>query len=172
MGWFAAPSGAAVAALAAGTALLLWSELTNGFLARIVDGADLLFHEAGHPIFGVFGWRFLTYLGGTLGQLAFPAVAAAIFALRRRPVSLGAAIVWIGLNLVNIGRYAADGQARLLPILAADASEHDWWNLLGMLHVRPHAPAIGGVIMAAGWLAQVIAPAWTASIWYRGRGRG
>lgn len=167
--WFPAPRGAAAAALAAGTALLLWSQATRGFLAAVIDGANLLFHEAGHPIFGLFGSRFLLYLGGTIGQLAFPAVAAAVFAQRRQPASFAAALVWIGVNLVNVGRYAADAEARVLPLLAADESEHDWWNLLGMMGLRHRATLIGGAIAAAGWAAQVAAPAWVGWRWLAAR---
>lgn len=168
-GRFASPGGAEVAALAAGAALLAWSDATHGFLAAIVDGADLVFHEAGHPIFGLLGWRFLTILGGTLGQLAFPAIAAAVFFRRGRAVPFAAALVWAGLNLVNVGRYAADGEARLLPLLAPDANSHDWWNMLGMLGVRHHAPTIGRVIENAGWALQALAPAWAARLWLRAR---
>ncbi len=166
---FSPSAGWEVAALAAGTALLLWSEATRGVLAAIVDGADLVFHEAGHPIFGLLGWRFLAILGGTLGQLAFPVAAAVTFARRGRAVPFAAALVWAGLNLVNVGRYAADGEARVLPLLAPDLDSHDWWNMLGMLGVREHAPAIGGAIENAGWALQALAPAWAARRWLHAR---
>jgi p-aminobenzoyl-glutamate transporter AbgT len=39
----------------------------------ILDHANLLFHEAGHPVAGVFSQRMEVY-GGTLGQLTFPLV--------------------------------------------------------------------------------------------------
>lgn len=164
-----APSGPATLALVAGTALLARSQLTHGFLAAVVDGADLVFHEAGHPIFGLLGSRFLMFLGGTLAQLAAPLAAAFAFGARRQPASLAAALVWLGLNLVNVGQYAADGEARLLPLLAADADAHDWWNMLGMLGVRRHAPSIGGAIQAAGWLLEGVAPAWAAARWLQAR---
>jgi hypothetical protein len=167
----AAPGALEVALLAAGAALLAWSHLTRGFLAAVVAGFDLVVHEAGHPIFGLLGSRFLMFLGGTLAQLAIPAAAAVAFALRRRAVPLGAALAWLGFNLVDVGRYAADAQARALPLLAADASSHDWWNLLGMLGVRHHCGAIGGAIGAAGWLLWAGAPAWAAWRWLRARPR-
>jgi len=167
-----APSGGAAAALAAGTAFLLWSQATRGLVASVIDGANLLFHEAGHPVFGLLGSRFLMFLGGTLGQLAFPVAAAVVFASRRQTASFAAAVVWIGLNLVNVGRYAADAELRVLPLLAADEDAHDWWNLLGMMGLRHHATLIGGAIAAAGWAAQVAAPAWVAWRWLSERGSG
>lgn len=173
---FPTPSGAAVLSLVAGTALLARSELQHGFLAAVVDGFDLVVHEAGHPVFGLLGSRFLMFLGGTLAQLALPAAALVAFAAGRQPASFCAAAVWLGVNLVNVGTYAADAEARALPLLAADASGHDWWNMLGMLGVRSHARAIGGAISAAGWALQAAAPAWALWRWLSARldaaGRG
>jgi hypothetical protein len=158
-----------VAALVAGTALLARSQLTHGWLAAVVDGFDLVVHEAGHPIAGLLGLRFVTFLGGTLAQLALPVVAAVVFARGRQPASLAAALVWIGVNLVNVGTYAADAEARALPLLGAGPEGHDWWNMLGMLGVREHAPAIGGLVRAGGWALEALAPTWIAATWLRSR---
>ncbi len=166
---FPAPRGAAVAALLAGVALLLRSERTHGFLAAVIHGADLVFHEAGHPIFGLLGWRFLTILGGTLLQLASPVAAAAAFWRQRKPASLAAVLVWLGVNLVNVGQYAADAKARALPLLNADADSHDWWNMLGALGLLEQSGAIGGAIGGLGWALQALAPAWAAALWLRRR---
>jgi len=153
----------------AGTALLARSQLTHGWLAAIVDGFDLVVHEAGHPIAGLLGLRFITFLGGTLAQLALPVAAAVVFARTRQPASLAAALVWIGVNLVNVGTYAADAEARALPLLGAGPEGHDWWNMLGMLGVREHAPAIGGLVRAGGWSLEALAPAWATAAWLRPR---
>jgi hypothetical protein len=162
---FPPSSGPAVLALVLGTALMARSELQHGFLAAVVDGFDLVVHEAGHPIFGLLGSRFLMFLGGTLAQLAFPIAALVAFAARRQPASFAAAAVWLGVNLVNVGRYAADGDARALPLLAPDVDAHDWWNLLGMLGLRGHAPVIGGAVQALGWALHLAAPGWALARW-------
>lgn len=153
----------------AGTALLARSQVTHGWLAAVVDGFDLVIHEAGHPIAGLFGWRFLTFLGGTLAQLAPPAAAAVAFWRTGQGASAAAAVVWAGVNLVNVGAYAADAQARALPLLGAGPEGHDWWNLLGMLGLRAQCGAIGGLIGALGWALQIAAPAWAAAAWLRWR---
>jgi hypothetical protein len=163
------PRGAAVAALLAGLALLLRSQRTHGLMAAAIDGFDLVVHEVGHPLLGLFGWRFLTILGGTLLQLTPPLVSAVVFVRRRQTASVAAAVVWLGINLVNVGRYAADAQARALPLLNADADGHDWWNMLGALGLLDHCHAIGGAIGGLGWALQVLAPAWAAALWLRGR---
>ena len=156
-------------ALAFGAALLWNSIRTRGLLFAVISGADLVFHEAGHPVFGLLGWPLLTFLGGALGQLAFPLAAAAIFARRGQAASFAASVLWAGFNVVDIGRYAADGRVRALPLLAPDANAHDWWNILGILGLRESAEAIGGTIQALGWAAMLWAPAWLAWRWWSGR---
>jgi hypothetical protein len=162
---FPAPKAWEALALATFAALLLWSFQTRGFLAAALAGADLVFHEAGHPILGLLGSRFLMFLGGTIGQLAFPVAAGIAFARARRAAPFALALLWIGFNLVDIGRYAADASVRVLPLLTPDEDSHDWWNMLGMLGVRDHCRGIGGTISAAGWLLWLGAPlgaAWRA----------
>lgn len=169
--FFPAPHGAEAVGVALLAALLAWSHLTHGFFAAAVAGADLVFHEAGHPIFGLLGSRFLMYLGGTLGQLAFPVAAAVAFARTRRAAPFAAAALWIGFNLVDVGTYAADASARALPLLTPDPDSHDWWHLLGMLGLRDHCRGIGGTIQALGWLLWIAAPAWAGGRWLRERVR-
>lgn len=166
---FPPPAGWEVLALAAFAGLLCWSFASRGFLAAALSGADLVFHEAGHPIFGLFGSRFLMFMGGTIGQLAFPVVAAIGFARARRATPLAVALLWVGFNLVDIGRYAADASARVLPLLAPDVDSHDWWNLLGMLGLRDRCRGIGGTVSAFGWFLWLGAPGWAAGRWLRAR---
>lgn len=166
---FPGPRGAAVAALLAGVALLIRSERTHGFLAAAIHGFDLVVHEAGHPLFGLLGWRFLAILGGTLLQLTPPLAAAVAFWRRRQAASLAVVVAWLGVNLVHVGRYAADAQARALPLLNADADGHDWWNMLRALGLLEQCRAIGGAIGGVGWALQVLAPAWAAALWLRWR---
>ncbi|BDG04062.1 hypothetical protein [Anaeromyxobacter oryzae] len=159
------PTGVEAALLAGGAALLAWSQVTRGLVAAALAGADLVFHEAGHVVCGVLGLRFVTLLGGTLGQLAFPVAAGLGFALRRRTVAAAAMIVWFGVNLVDIGTYAADAEARVLPLLAPDRNAHDWWQMLGMLGIRERCEGIGGTLQALGWALQGAAPAWAVALW-------
>jgi hypothetical protein len=164
-----APAPWEAAGVVALAALLAWSQGAHGILAAIVSGADLVFHEAGHPILGILGSRLLMYLGGTIAQLAIPAAAAFAFARRRQTAAFVVALVWIGFNLVNVGAYAADAMDRVLPLLAPDENAHDWWNILGMLGVREHCRGIGATIAAAGWALWAIAPAWASWKWLRAR---
>jgi hypothetical protein len=166
---FRPPRGAAVLALLCGLALLLRSERSHGLLAAAIHGFDLVIHEAGHPIFGLFGWRFLAILGGTLAQLTPPVAAMVVFWRRRQPASVATTVIWLGVNLVNIGQYAADARARSLPLVNADASGHDWGNMLGALGLVEQGEAIGASIGALGWTLQLLGPAWAALLWLRWR---
>jgi hypothetical protein len=69
----------------------------------LLDHANLLFHEAGHPIVGLFSTRLEPY-GGTLGQLTFPVVLAVSFWKRGQALGLAA-----GTNLVfrELAEYCA-----------------------------------------------------------------
>jgi len=102
-----------------------------------IDGVDTLFHEAGHPIFGVFGNDFLMVLGGTLMQLIMPAVIIGYFFYRRQLFSGAITGVWVAQNLFNIACYANDAVVRVLPLVGNGDRVHDWNYMLtdmGMLN--------------------------------------
>jgi len=52
----------------------------------ILNGADLVFHEVGHPLFGIFG-KSIGIWGGTLMQLLIPLVIMISFLRRGRQYS-------------------------------------------------------------------------------------
>jgi hypothetical protein len=150
-----------------GLALLVGLLLTSpeGYI-RVLDDANLVFHEAGHPIFALFG-RTLGLLGGTLGQLAFPGIAAIAFWRRREPVSVAIALCWFFENFFSIGRYMADARALVLPLVGGDI--HDWnalfaqWGVLRQnLQIASAVRSLGGCGLAATW-------SWVAWRWWLDR---
>lgn len=70
----------------------------------IFDGVDLGVHETGHLVFGLLPGRFLMVLGGTIGQLLMPAAFWWDFRRRKMPRSADACLIWLGQNLLNVGR--------------------------------------------------------------------
>jgi hypothetical protein len=133
----------------------------------LLDGVNLVFHEAGHPLFGMLGWEPLTVLGGTLMQLLVPLLVLGSFWLRREALGTACAGVWTFENLLNIARYVADARAQLLPLVGG--GEHDWADLLGRWGLLAQDTAIGQLLRGVGWLGMVACWAWLAWRWYRSR---
>ncbi len=119
---------------------------------RFVDGVNLLLHEAGHPVFGIFGGEFVTALGGTLMQLLFPLAFAVHFGRARQPFAAAVSLAWLGESLFNVARYLADARARELPLVGGDGTQHDWAYLLGTLGLLESDQAIAQGIRFAGSL--------------------
>ncbi len=140
----------------------------DGFV-YLIDGANLLFHEAGHVVFGFFGDTLGLY-GGTLGQLVFPAVVAASFWRKGQPLSFAGGLVWFFENFLNIARYMADARAQELPLVGG--GDHDWTNIFSRWDALAHDTNIAGVVRIIGWLGMVAASAWVIWRWHRDRQNG
>lgn len=129
----------------------------------IVDHANLLFHEAGHPIFGLFGGTLGLY-GGTLGQLTFPMVLAVSFGWKREPLSFAAAGLWFFENWLNIARYMADARALELPLVGS--GDHDWEDIFQRWGVLEQDVRIASFVRAIGWIGMVAACGWVLWRWH------
>src|ERR1043165_10081210 len=68
---------------------------------RLIDGVNLVIHEAGHVVFRPFG-EFLAIAGGSLFQVIVPAVFAVYFYLNRKPYSSALVLFWTGESLLNV----------------------------------------------------------------------
>src|SRR3970040_2622254 len=101
-----------------------------GIILGILDGANLIFHQARPVLFLVFG-EFLQILGGSLTQVAIPAMCVAYFALRRQPAASAAALFWTGESLTNVAIYVADARRLALPLLGGGGGVHGRKHLLG-----------------------------------------
>jgi hypothetical protein len=105
-------------------------------LESILHVPNLVFHEAGHVLFGFLG-EFMTVAGGSLLQVIVPVVLAGAFL--RRLDWFGAIVCtwWAGQNLLDLAPYIADARALQLPLLGgrtgAEVEGHDWEYLLGRL---------------------------------------
>jgi hypothetical protein len=127
----------------------------------------LPFHEAGHVIFGILGIRFLTVLGGTLGQLIIPAVIISAFLLRRNPFGASVGLWWLGQSLMDVAVYADDARAGQLPLLGGvTGSEvegyHDWEVMLGKLGWLGYDHVIARLFYLCGSALILAAVAWGA----------
>jgi len=127
----------------------------GGGLSGFIHGIDLVFHEAGHVIFGFFG-EFIAVLGGSLNQVLIPVVATIAFARTRQWASAAVTLWWTGQSLTDVAIYAADGRAKALPLLA-EGLIHDWGYILGRLGLLQSAEGVGRLIFALGALAMLAA---------------
>lgn len=156
---WASVAGWHVALAAAFAAAACLFGLTGERWFPVLDSANLVFHEAGHPLVGVLSHRLAVY-GGTLMQLAIPAAVAASFWRRREPLGFALGGVWLFQNFFNIARYVADARAQALPLVGG--GDHDWTEILGrwgVLHLDGTlarlltVAAVVGAAACVGWLA-------------------
>jgi hypothetical protein len=124
---------------------------------------NLPFHEAGHLIFMPLG-RFMTILGGSLGQILMPLICLGTFLIKTRdPFGGSVALWWTAENFMDVAPYINDARAMDLILLGGftgkEVDAHDWNNLLTMVgwleydHRLAHVSyGIGTVLMLVSWL--------------------
>ena len=117
---------------------------------HFIDGVNVLFHEAGHPIFGLFGNEFLMVMGGTLGQLIMPLIVVFYFFFTGQRYSSAIAGLWFSENLLPISVYAKDARAMELPLVGNGDRIHDWNYMLGHLNLLNQDQRIGNIIHDTG----------------------
>ncbi len=126
---------------------------------RLIDGVNLVIHEAGHVVFSPFG-EFLAVAGGSLFQVIVPLVFAGYFYFNRKPYSCALVLFWAGESLLNVSVYAADSVVTQLPLLGGDNSIHDWNFMLDRLGLLRQTATIAFAIRAIGTLLIVFAAVW------------
>ena len=133
----------------------------SGF--TFMDTANLIIHEAGHPLFSYFG-ETLHVWGGTLLELIVPVSLALGFAYRRELPGAAFCAFFLFENFLYIGTYMADARSHGLPLVtigaAADEAEHDWTQIFGQLGVLKHDIQIGHATRFVGWCGMLAVLAW------------
>jgi hypothetical protein len=123
--WTPVSRAAFVGVVAASLAVAFFHLREPGWVP-LLDGANLMIHEAGHPLFGLLGEDAAVY-GGTALQLLVPMAFAVSFWRRRQSASFALMAVWLAESLLNVARYVADAREQALPLLGGD---HDWAEIL------------------------------------------
>jgi hypothetical protein len=94
---------------------------------HFLDGVNLLFHEGGHMVLLPFG-QTLHMLGGTLGQLFFPAACVFHFWRQDRQFEAWICGLWFAESTMYMAEYLGDAKAMALPLVGGGI--HDWhWML-------------------------------------------
>ncbi len=125
----------------------------------LLDHANLLFHEAGHPIVGLVSTRLEPY-GGTLGQLLLPAILVVVFWRRGDSLGVGACCIWFFENWFNIARYVADARRMELPLVGG--GDHDWNTILSRWGLLRFDEQIATSLRIVAWLGIFASCCWVA----------
>lgn len=165
--WEPVSTGSLVAVSAGFALLVIVALVAEPGWIPLLDGVNLLFHEAGHPLFGLFHWETLTVLGGTLMQLLVPLLVLGSFWFRRQAHGVAAAGIWAFENLLNIARYVADAREQVLPLVGG--GEHDWTTLLGQWGLLAQDNLIGRWLRVVGWLGMLACWLWLVWRWRTAR---
>ena len=154
---------------------LSWMSYRDGdMMNSFIHGPLLVFHEAGHVIFHLFGqWGGVA--GGTLGQLLMPAILCAALLWKNRD-PFGAAIgLWlVGISICDVAPYMYDAWEPVLPLLGGGTgadSFHDWIYLFDSMNLLHRAQRIGSIAHAIGTGVVMLALAWAASVLWLQRRR-
>jgi len=126
---------------------------------RLIDGVNLLIHEAGHLFFRPFG-EFMMIAGGSLFQVILPAVFVGYFIWQQKRYSSTMVLFWVGESILNVSVYAGDSLALQLPLLGGEDSLHDWNYMLGVMGMLKQTPKIAGMIRFIGTLTILVALVW------------
>ena len=104
-------------------ALVAWFDATaRPVWVPVLDSVNLIFHESGHPVFGLLPGETIAILGGTLMQLAVPLMVGGSFWWKRQAAGFGFAGFWLFQNFHNIAAYMADARAQELTSCLSSAA--------------------------------------------------
>ena len=148
-----------------GWTLIAADHRSGEIFTSFLHGPLLVFHEAGHVIFRLFG-QWMGVLGGTLLQLLMPATMGAAL-LWRNHDPFGAALAsWLlGVSLLDVAPYMHDALQPQLVLLNGSVGEdggHDWIYLFDSLGMRSRAPLIGALMHKLGALVVLLSLGWAA----------
>ena len=124
------------------------------FRWQLLDNVNLMIHEAGHPIFSLFG-QFIGIAGGTIMQVAFPLAFVLYFSFTKRLFSAAVVMFWLGQSILNVSVYVADAIETKLPLVGGNI--HDWNYMFSRLHLLPRTGLIAGMMRVTGVLIMIAA---------------
>jgi len=143
---------------------------TNYVGAHFMHNINLTFHEAGHLIFMPLG-RFMTVLGGTLGQLLMPLICLGMFLYHENAFGASVALWWFAESLMDLAPYINDARDLQLTLLGGvtgqEVEGHDWEFLLTNLGWLKYDHALAHAAYRVGILLMVLTFLWGAYLLYR-----
>lgn len=116
---------------------------------HFIDYTNLIFHEAGHVLFMIFG-EFIAIAMGSGLQVLLPLCISVYFFLQRQPISGALCLMWVGINVINVSIYAGDALYMQLPLLGGDSVLHDWNYILNSLNLLTWTSEVANALFALG----------------------
>lgn len=146
-----------------GLSLIAQDFRTGQLGSSFVHKPLLIFHEAGHVVFRLFGQWFMV-LGGTLGQLILPAIlCGALLVKNRDPFGASVGLWFFGVSLLDIAPYMYDALQPQLMLLSGTTGEeggHDWIYLFTSVGLLGKAQVIGDLVHKLGAMTVLVSMAW------------
>ena len=90
-------------------------------------------------------------------QILMPLIFIFYFVINRQKVGIQISILFLAGNLMNVGVYAADARAQLLPLLGGNKVYHDWHWLLREINMLQHDHLIGTLFYVTGFICCIAA---------------
>ena len=134
---------------------------------------NLPFHEAGHIIFRPLG-RFITSLGGSLGQLLMPLICLIVFLIKTRDTFAASfSLWWIGENFMDLAPYINDARSLTLPLIGGNTGRtspygfHDWEFILKESGLIRYDHILANFSYKLGTVLIIISFAWAGYILFK-----
>lgn len=130
---------------------------------------NLVFHEAGHVLFRLFG-EFMTIFGGSLLQLLVPMTVMLMFIFKHRDnfaASIG--LWWLAQSMMDLVPYINDARLQEMWLLGGVQGKdipgiHDWNNILSRLHMLEYDHALALVVMVLAIGLMMVSFVWGALV--------
>ena len=140
--------------------------LALGETSTFIHLINLVFHEAGHVIFGLFGNRMLHVAGGSIMQCLVPLVLCVLFYWKNQDAfAAGLGLWWLGQNLVDCAPYINDARLLQLTLIGgrtgSEVEGHDWEYILTTLNLLNRDIYISRDVLFAGRLIMAAGLAWS-----------
>ena len=141
----------------------------QSWIAQLLHNLNLPVLETGHIVFGFFGSRLITSLGGSLLQTIMPLVFC--FALWIKPRDLfGASVAlwWAFENLIDVAPYIEDALPMKLTLISGGTGAeapygfHDWNFILSETGYLLKCDTIASVVYAIGYIGMALCVLWGA----------
>jgi len=140
------------------------------FLSSFIHNVNLVFHEAGHVLFAIFGNRTLTVLGGSLNQILIPFIVLITFFYKSDTAGTAFALFWFFGNFLDVGIYMADGRYLNLPLIGGLGMEaHDWRNLFNWYDLWSIDQLLSKTVFYFGWVGIFFTWLWLLKKWNASR---